>query len=231
MDNWDIALLNKLARERRAKEIIAASGADTPECLAKAEGITHGATFREQAAWWIKHVQHRNRKPIAPATLESWEGCLDVWILPNLGDLLLVSVGNLALKGLVEKMVKAGLSPTGFLFHNRKGNYLSQTNLLRRGLHPALEKLGQPKAGFHAFRRFRTTWLRKNRTPEDLIRFWLGHADETVTDGYSKLAEDVEYRKQVAAEVGQGFEISAQKPVVVPNVPSFALSVVQENVA
>jgi integrase len=364
--------LNKLARERRAKEIIAASGADTPECLAKAEGITHGATFREQAAWWIEHVQHRNRKPIAPATLESWEGCLDVWVLPNLGDLLLVSVGNLALKGLVEKMVKAGLSPktvnnysqvvkavvasavneegeqvyprkwnhefvdmpivqkskqntphftsevvtgivkltkgykqmflallggtglrageamgieidkhisadfktlyirqkvrrakledflktdagrrevdlcpilaamlkdfvgertSGFLFHNRKGNYLSQTNLLRRGLHPALEKLGQPKAGFHAFRRFRTTWLRKNRTPEDLIRFWLGHADETVTDGYSKLAEDVEYRKQVAAEVGPGFEISAQKPVVVPNVPSFALSVVQENVA
>jgi hypothetical protein len=34
--------------------------------------------------------------------------------------------------------------------------------------------------------------------------FWLGHADETVTDGYSKLAEDVEYRKEVAAEVGLG---------------------------
>jgi integrase len=68
---------------------------------------------------------------------------------------------------------------SGFLFRNRRGNYLSQTNLLRRGLHPALKKLEQPKAGFHAFRRFRTTWLRKNRTPEDLIRFWHGHADET----------------------------------------------------
>ena len=86
-----------------------------------------------------------------------------------------------------------------------------------------LKELGQPKAGFHAFRRFRTTWLRKNRTPEDLIRFWLGHADETVTDGYSKLSEDVEYRKEVSAEVGLGFEISAQKPVVVPNVPNFAV--------
>jgi hypothetical protein len=31
--------------------------------------------------------------------------------------------------------------------------------------------------------------------------------------------------------VGLGFEISAQKPVVVPNVPNFASSVVQENVA
>lgn len=364
--------LSKPSRERRAKEIIAASGADTPECLAKAEGITLGVTFREQAAWWINHVQRRNRKPVAPATLESWQGCLDVWILPNLGDLLLVSVGNLALKGLVEKMVKAGLSPktinnysqvvkavvasavneegepvfprkwnhefidmpivqrskqntphftsevvsgivksskgykqmfltllagtglrageamgieidkhisadfktlyirqkirrarlenflktdagqrqvdlcpalanmlkefvgeraSGFLFQNRRGKYLSQTNLLRRGLHPTLEKLGQAKAGFHAFRRFRTTWLRKNRTAEDLIRFWLGHADETVTDGYSKLREDVDYRKEVSAEVGLGFEISAQKPVVVPNVPSFAVPVVQESVA
>jgi hypothetical protein len=56
-------------------------------------------------------VQQRKRKPIAPATVESWQGCLDVWILPNLGDVLLSSVGNLALKGLVEKMVEAGLSP------------------------------------------------------------------------------------------------------------------------
>jgi integrase len=120
---------------------------------------------------------------------------------------------------------------SGFLFQNRWGIFVSQTNLLRRGLHPPLKKLGQPKAGFHAFRRFRTTWLRKNRTPEDLIRYWLGHADETVTDGYSKLREDVEYRKEVAAEVGLGFEISGQKPVVVPNVPRFAVSCVEQNVA
>jgi integrase len=124
-----------------------------------------------------------------------------------------------------------GERTSGFLFVNRRGKFLSQTNMLRRGLHPALKKLGQPKAGFHAFRRFRTTWLRKNRTPEDLIRFWLGHADETVTDGYSKLREDVEYRREVAAQVGSGFEIPAQKLVVVPNVPNFALSVAHENVA
>jgi integrase len=296
--------LTKPERERKAKEIIAESGADTPECLAHAEGISSGVTFREQAAWWINHVQQRKRKPIAPATVESWQGCLDVWILPNLGDAPVSSVGNLALKRLVEKMVEAGLSPktvntysqvvksvvasavneegeqlfprkwnhefvdmpvvdkskqntphftsevvtgilksskgykqmfcallggtglrageaigleidkhisedfrtlyirqkvrrtklelflktdagrravdlcpklaallkayvgdrtSGFLFQNRKRNFLSQTNLLRRGLHPALEKLKQPKAGFHAFRRYRLTWLRKNR--------------------------------------------------------------------
>lgn len=77
----------------------------------------------------------------------------------------------------------------------------------------------------------RTTWLRKNRTPEDLIRFWLGHADETVTDGYSKLREDVQYRSEVADKVGLGFEISPQTPDVVPNVPSLELATVQQNAA
>jgi hypothetical protein len=56
-------------------------------------------------------VQKRKRKPIAPASVESWQGCLDVWILPNLGDVPVSSVGDLALKRLVEKMVEAGLSP------------------------------------------------------------------------------------------------------------------------
>jgi integrase len=340
--------LTKPERERKAREIIAESGADTPECLAHAEGISSGVTFRQQAAWWINHVQQRKRKPIAPATVESWQGCLDVWILPNLGDVPLASVGNLALKGLVEKMVEAGLSPktvntysqvvksvvasavneegeqlfprkwnhefvdmpvvdkskqntphftseviagilksskgykqmfcallggtglrageaigleidkhisedfrtlyirqkvrrtklelflktdagrrdvdlcpalaallkvyvgdrtSGFLFHNRKSNFLSQTNLLRRGLHPALEKLKQPKAGFHAFRRYRLTWLRKNRVHADLERFWLGHENETVGDGYSKMKEDVVFRLEQAETVGLGFTL------------------------
>jgi len=340
--------LTKPERERKAREIIAASGADTPECLAHAQGISSAVTFRQQAAWWINHVQQRKRKPIAPATAEWWQGCLDVWILPNLGDLPLSSVGNLALKGLVEKMVQGGLSPktvnsysqvvksvvasavneegeqlfprkwnydfvdmplvdrskqntphftseiiagilahtkgykqmfcallggtglrageaigleidkhiskdfrtlhirqkvrrtklehflktdagqrdidlcpklaallktyigkrtSGFLFHNRKGNFLSQTNFLRRGLHPALVKLKQPKAGFHAFRRYRLTWLRKNRVHADLERFWMGHENETVGDDYSKMKEDVAFRLEQAERVGVGFAL------------------------
>lgn len=348
--------LTKPERERKARKIIAESGADTPECLARAEGISCGVTFRQQAAWWINHVQQRKRKPIAPATVESWQGCLDVWILPNLGDVPLSAVGNLALKGLVEKMVEAGLSPktvntysqvvksvvasavneegeqlfprkwnhefvdmpvvdrskqktpyftseviagilastkgykqmffallggtglrageaigleidkhisedfrtlyirqkvrrtklelflktdagrrdvdlcpklaallkafvgnrtSGFLFHNRKGKFLSQTNLLRRGLHPALEELKQSKAGFHAFRRYRLTWLRKNRVHADLERFWIGHENETVGDGYSKMKEDGVFRLKQAETVGLGFALPPQITEVV----------------
>ena len=104
----------------------------------------------------------------------------------------------------------------GFLFRSKNGFPLPQSNFLRLSLHPLLKRLGQPKSGAHAFRRFRATWLRKQHAPEDLIRFWLGHANRSVTDVDSKLKEDVTFRKKVAEEVGIGFELSAEKPEVAP---------------
>ena len=56
-------------------------------------------------------------------------------------------------------------------------------------------------------RRFRATWLRKQGALEDLIKFWLGHADKSVTDGYSKLKEDVEFRRDQAEKIGTGFAL------------------------
>jgi len=111
----------------------------------------------------------------------------------------------------LAKLVKTfiGNRQMGLLFSNKAGKPLSQTNLLRRSLHPILEELKVEKAGFHAMRRFRTTWLRKQRAPEDLIKFWLGHAEQSVTDGYSKLAEDVDFRRQVVEKLGTGFVIPA----------------------
>jgi hypothetical protein len=50
-----------------------------------------------------------------------------------------------------------------------------------------------------------------------LIRFWLGHANKSVTDVYSKLKEDVTFRKKVAEQVGIGFELLAEKPEPAPN--------------
>ena len=84
-------------------------------------------------------------------------------------------------------------------------------------MHPLLKKLGQPKSGAHAFRRFRTTWLRRQAAPEDLIRFWLGHANKGVTDLYCKLHEDVSFRKKVAQNIGIGFELPGDKAVPAPN--------------
>jgi hypothetical protein len=75
------------------------------------------------------------------------------------------------------------------------------------------------KCGCHAFRRFRITHLRRNGVPEDLIHFWLGHAGKSVTDHYSKLKNDLEFRKEVAVRAGLGFELSSKKTVVGPNGP------------
>jgi integrase len=108
----------------------------------------------------------------------------------------------------------AGRQP-GLLFSNKADRPLAQTNLLRRSLHPILKSLGVDKAGFHAMRRYRTTWLRKQRAPEDLIKFWLGHSETSVADSYSKLADDVEFRKQVAEAVGTDFAVPAHVAKIV----------------
>jgi len=75
--------------------------------------------------------------------------------------------------------------------------------------------MGREKCGFHAFRRFRVTYLRKQRVPEDLIKFWIGHAPKTVTHGYSKIKEDREFRTFTAEQIGLGFHM----PVVAPRLP------------
>src|SRR5208283_2390808 len=115
----------------------------------------------------------------------------------------------------------------GLVFANKAGKPLSQTNLARRSLHPILKELGLEKTGFHAMRRFRTTWLRKQRAPEDLIQFWLGHSKQSQTDGYSKLAADVDFRAEVAEKVGTGFVIPS---ILVPMRPKKRKKI-QEEVA
>jgi integrase len=142
-----------------------------------------------------------------------WNGCVQSFLKTDTGvrDIDL----HPSIAAILWKFI--GGRTSGFLFCSKKGNPLLQSNVLRLSLHPLLKKLGLPRSGAHAFRRFRTTWLRKQRAPEDLIRFWLGHANKSVTDEYSKLKEDVAFRKKVAEQVGIGFELPAEKSEVAPN--------------
>lgn len=115
-----------------------------------------------------------------------------------------------------------GARRSGFIFQSSTGELLSTSNVRNRNLHPILQKLGIKKQGFHGFRRFRVTHLRKNRLPEDLLRFWIGHANTSVTDQYSKMNEDIAFRLECAEEAGLGFElphaeIPAENSVVVPS--------------
>ena len=117
------------------------------------------------------------------------------------------------------------------LFQSKSGLPLQQSNILRRTLHPILENLGELTCGCHAFRRFRVTHLRKSGVPEDLIHFWLGHAGKSVTDDYSKLKDDLEFRKEVAVRVGLGFELPSEKVAVGLNGPKTETEFLQETVA
>jgi integrase len=92
----------------------------------------------------------------------------------------------------------AGIS--GYLFATAQGKPLQQRNVLR-----VLHSI--KRVGFHAFRRFRLTWLRKSSVPKDLERFWMGHAPEEIGDLYSKLKEDVAFRQEWAEGIGLGFEL------------------------
>jgi integrase len=110
-----------------------------------------------------------------------------------------------------------GERKSGLLFCTRTGKPLHQSNILRRWLHPVLAQLNQPKCGYHAFRRFRLTWLRENAVPKDLEHFWMGHADEEIGDIYSQLETNVKFRKEVAERSGSGFELPSKNVVVGPN--------------
>jgi hypothetical protein len=101
-----------------------------------------------------------------------------------------------------------------------EGKPLAQSNVLRRSLHVVLESLKVPKAGFHSFRRFRATHLSKSRVPDDLRKFWMGHAKTNQTEEYVKLFDEVEYRRQVADSIGMGFDLLPEKPLSVMSVKS-----------
>lgn len=356
--------MNKSERQRRASKIIIESGADTEEYFNRVvRPLQSAATFREQAEIWFNNETSRKRNPVATATKEFWRGCLNNWLIPNLGDLAVSEVNNRAVKGLVSIMrkklgsktinsyvdvakqvvasavneegeeiyprkwnaefmdlpvvdkskqntpvftaaVMSGLArwkcpvartififcgasgvrigealgvdivkhissdfrtitieqkarncqvenrvktknslrkvdlhpqvaallaefvggrKKGLLFASRNGRPLSQSNILKRHLHPALKQLGyinpatgSHKAGNHAFRRFRNTYLR-NRTncPEGLYKYWLGHADTSMSDRYDKIKEDDAFRKEWAEKCGIGFDFVSN----VPNVP------------
>jgi integrase len=103
---------------------------------------------------------------------------------------------------------------SGCLFQNAVGKPLAQSNVLRRSLHPILDALEVPKAGFHSFRRFRATHLSKSRVPESLVKFWMGHSETNQTEEYVKLFDEVVYRRDVTDGIGLGFHILPEKPIV-----------------
>ena len=93
------------------------------------------------------------------------------------------------------------IEPGEFLFQSESGDVMN--------LETATRRLRQriPGFGFHSFRRFRLTHLRKARVNEGIIRAWIGHSTRDVSDLYDKAAEDLEFRKHWAQAGGLGFDL------------------------
>ena len=98
-------------RRRRAKELIAASGADTEEHFKKVEAANLGLAFQQQADRWLEESQNRKRNPVKAKTVCCWRSILRKWLVPNLGSMPLAAVDNMAMKKLVSVLDKAGQSP------------------------------------------------------------------------------------------------------------------------
>ncbi len=94
---------------------------------------------------------------------------------------------------------------SGLLFCTSTGAQLLQANTLQDSLHPILKKLEHVKGGFNIFRRFRITELKKSDCPDALQHFWSGHAPTHVSERYTKLLQDRDYRLEWAEKIGTGF--------------------------
>lgn len=99
--------LTKAERSNKALEIVMSNGVNEPK---KFVDTTVGIMFREQAKQFMHQKTTSRRKPLKPATLCTWQNCLDKWLNPNVGDMPLANVNNQVMKQLVGKMDAAGLS-------------------------------------------------------------------------------------------------------------------------
>jgi integrase len=103
---------------------------------------------------------------------------------------------------LAQLLLQFVANKPGYLFAAKSGRPLQQRNV-----HRALHATGK-KVGLHAFRRFRAETLRRARVPEDLIKLWLGHSKQTVTDFYAGgLENDEVWRREWCERVGLGFPL------------------------
>jgi hypothetical protein len=111
---------------------------------------------------------------------------------------------------------------SGLLFQTAAKNPHLYSNLEDRWLTPRLMKMGlnEQGMGWHAFKRFRKTWLRGQRCLEDINNFWMAHKPQTMSEVYSHLHEETQMRLEEAERVGYGFDLP-EKPTaaVVPIVP------------
>jgi len=179
-------------QEQLMYTILAGTGLRVSECLAIRVGRVaedQTAFLEDQGVIEVRATIWHNRE--YPGKLKTTAAKRDIDLDPRLPSR-------------IAEFIKAQkIAPGEFLFQSEvKGEPANLETITRR-----LRNREIP--GFHAFRRFRLTHLRKACVPETLIRFWMGHSSKDVTDIYDKSAEDLEYRRHWSKAAGLSFDLQA----------------------
>src|ERR1700676_102586 len=110
--------------------------------------------------------------------------------------------GTLSMRHTKQEEQVCASWPSGLLFASRNGTPFDQNLLVKRKLHPLLERLNIQRCGLHAFRHFAASMMDRLNTPLKLRQQRLGHSDAEMTLGvYSHVAKEDDIRG--AAPLGQ----------------------------
>lgn len=75
----------------------------------------------------------------------------------------------------------AQVSPEALVFSTERGTPLNPNNVLHRVLHPACERAGIPRVGFHVFRYTFATWAEPTGESIKALQAQMGHTDPRLT--------------------------------------------------
>lgn len=211
------SVISQLVKESEGEEqalyvLLAATGMRISEALAlETKHLTNGGRTIE-----VRQQVDRDT-PHVVSCLKTNAAYRDIDLHPDVAEFLQRFIGE----------------RKGLLFVTRNGTPHLHNNIEERWLTERLKKMGldEPGMGWHAFRRFRKTWLRGNRCQEDINIFWMGHKPKTMSEIYSHLFEEVSLRLAEAEAVGFGFDLPkspSEKPVVAPIAPKVGDEVLEE---
>jgi integrase len=89
-----------------------------------------------------------------------------------------------ALEEILLRLRGEGAAPNALVFASKKGTPLRPENVLKRVIHPACERIGLPKVGWHDLRHTSATLLHQSE-PLRVAQAILGHSDMETTLGYT----------------------------------------------
>jgi integrase len=173
-------------QDRVLYALLAGSGLRIGECFALRVEDVRGTVLYVKRGSWDGAITDTKTKA----------GCREVDIHSSLANLL-------------EQHING--RTRGFLFPAKNGKPLRKSNLLRRSLHPILRKIGIPKRGFHAFRRFRAEHLENALPGSDVLRkIWMGWSLSDVPEKYvAGLKRNTMLRTMMAQKAALGFALGS----------------------